>query len=75
MFKTTPLECEEEMRILFDSICVTKANTFVPRCNENASARAADGNRQQEAADDVEKGDNESDDIPSPIVGKRSAKK
>jgi hypothetical protein len=45
MFKTAPLECEEEMRILFDSICVTKANTFVPRCNENASARAADGNR------------------------------
>jgi hypothetical protein len=30
MFKTTPLECEEEMRIMFDSICVTNATSFVP---------------------------------------------
>jgi hypothetical protein len=74
MFKTTPLECEEEMRILFDSICVMNATAFVPGCNENTSARAEDENRQQEA-DDVEKGNNESDDIPSPTVGKRLAEK
>jgi hypothetical protein len=74
MFKMAPLECEEEMSILFDDICVTNATTFVPGGNENASAQAEDGNRQQEA-DDVEKDDDESDDIPSPIVGKRSAEK
>jgi hypothetical protein len=74
MFKITPLECEEEMKILFDSICVMNATAFVPGCNENASARAEDGNRHQEA-DDVEKGNNESDDIPSPTVGKRLAEK
>jgi hypothetical protein len=30
MFKATPFECEEETRILFDSICVTDATSFVP---------------------------------------------
>ncbi|KAF8702078.1 hypothetical protein HU200_033425 [Digitaria exilis] len=29
MFKTAPLEFEDEMRILFDSICVTNATAFV----------------------------------------------
>jgi hypothetical protein len=38
MFKTTPLKCEEEMRIPFDSICVTNATSFVPGGSEKALA-------------------------------------
>jgi hypothetical protein len=36
MFKTAPLECEE-MIILFDSICVTNATSFILGGSEKAS--------------------------------------
>jgi hypothetical protein len=39
MSKIAPLECEEEMRILFDSICVTNATSFVPGGSEKASTQ------------------------------------
>jgi hypothetical protein len=74
MFKTTSLECEEEMRILFDSICVTNATSFVPGCNKNASGRAEHENGDDDA-DVVEKEGEQSDDIPSPVVGKSLAEK
>jgi hypothetical protein len=71
MFKTAP-ECEEEMRILFDSICVTNATSFVPECNKNASGHAEHENGDDDA-DVVEKEGEQSDDIPSPAVGKSLA--
>jgi hypothetical protein len=37
MFKIAPLECEEEMIILFDSICVTNATSFILGGSEKAS--------------------------------------
>jgi hypothetical protein len=51
MFKTTPLECEEEMRILFDSICVTNATSFAPGGTEKASALGEEENGDHDAAE------------------------
>jgi hypothetical protein len=64
MFKSTPLEYEDEMRMVFDSICVTNATAFVPGSNANAAP--------------IEVGDgagNAEDDNTSPVVGKRSVEK
>ena len=74
VFKTAPLEFEEEMRILFDSICVTNATSFVPGGSANASPGAeVEGNYD---ANDVQYGEEvPTNDIPSPVVGKRSAEK
>jgi hypothetical protein len=38
IFKIAPLECEEEMMILFDSICVTNATSFVPGGSEKSNS-------------------------------------
>jgi hypothetical protein len=74
MFKTAPLECEDEMRILFDSICVTNATSFVPGGSEKASAQGEEERGDHDAAG-VEKEADQSADIPSPVVGKRPAEK
>lgn len=76
MFKTAPLEFEDEMRILFDSICVTNATAFVAGGNVNASAGAAAAAASQENNDGQDDGlEMPSNDIPSPAVGKRSVEK
>ncbi|GJN00016.1 hypothetical protein PR202_ga17163 [Eleusine coracana subsp. coracana] len=68
-FKEAPLEFEDEMRILFDSICVINATSFVPGGNVNASPpQHIEGNNDA----DVE---NEGEDTPSLAHHKRSAKK
>nr|CAB3452788.1 unnamed protein product [Digitaria exilis] len=75
MFKTAPLEFEDEMRIIFDSICVTNATAFVAGGNVNASASggaAASQENNNEQDDDLEMPSN---DIPSPAVGKCSVEK
>jgi hypothetical protein len=69
IFKTTPLECEEEMMILFDSICVTNATSFVPGGTEKALAQGKEENRDNDTAY-VEKEADQSASIPSPTVGK-----
>jgi hypothetical protein len=74
MSKIAPLECEEEMRILFDSICVTNATSFVPGGSEKASTQGEEEIWDHDVVD-VEKEANQSADIPSPVVGKRSTEK
>ncbi|GJN02084.1 hypothetical protein PR202_ga19402 [Eleusine coracana subsp. coracana] len=69
MFKTAPLEFEEEMRILLDSVCVTNATSFVPGGSANAATQVGEGNVGHEG-DDAS-----SNDIPSPLVGRGSAEK
>ncbi|CAN6218262.1 unnamed protein product [Urochloa humidicola] len=76
MFRTAPLEFEDEMRILFDSICVTNAAAFVPSGNVNASPAATGASQGNNGGNDDNLGlDVPSSDILSPAVGKRSAEK
>jgi hypothetical protein len=74
MFKTTPLECEEEMRFLFDSICLTNVTSFVLGGTEKVSAQSKAERGDHDVAD-IEKEADQSADIPSPTVGNRSAEK
>jgi hypothetical protein len=62
------------MRIMFDSICVTNATSFVPGGNEKASAQGEEERGDHDAAD-VEKEADQIAGIPSPAIGKRSAEK
>jgi hypothetical protein len=54
MFKTAPLECEEEMRILFDSIYITNATSFVSGSSRKASSQGEEERGDHDVAD-VEK--------------------
>jgi hypothetical protein len=74
IFKTAPLECKEETRILFDSICVTNATSFVQGGSEKASAQGEE-ERGDHDVTNVEKEADQSADIPSPVVAKRPAEK
>jgi hypothetical protein len=69
MCKIAPLECEEEMRILFNSICVTNAPSFIPGGSKKASAQGEEEIGDHDVAN-VEKEADQSADIHSPEVGK-----
>jgi hypothetical protein len=62
------------MRILFDSICVTNATSFVSGGSEKASAQGEEEIGDHDVVD-VDKEANQSADIPSPVGGKRSVEK